>query len=49
MPPLARLAKIAASAVGFLTYVWFAAVRFAPQVKRRKEARHAARVARLRR
>jgi hypothetical protein len=49
MPPLARLAKVAASVLAFLTYVWFAAVRFAPQVERRKQARHAARLARLRR
>jgi hypothetical protein len=34
-----RLAKLALGALGFLTYVWFAAVRFAPGVKRRKARR----------
>jgi len=34
-----RLLKLAAGAVGFLLYVWFAAVRHAPSVKRRKRRR----------
>jgi len=39
MPPIRRLAKIAAALLGFLVYVWYAAVRNTPRVKRRKAAR----------
>ena len=39
MPPIRRILKgIAAAVAGFL-YVWFAAVRAVPRVKRRKLAR----------
>jgi len=31
--------KAAVALFGFLLYVWFAAVRFVPRVKRRKSAR----------
>jgi len=31
-----RVLKLAAGTFGFLLYVWFAAVRHAPTVKRRK-------------
>lgn len=34
-----RIATLAAGALAFLTYVWFAAVRAAPAVKRRKAGR----------
>jgi hypothetical protein len=34
-----RILKLVAAAVAFLTYVWFAAVRFTPSVKRRKAER----------
>jgi len=34
-----RLLKLAAGALGLLLYVWFAAVRYAPRVKRRKRRR----------
>jgi hypothetical protein len=37
---ITRILKLAAGALGFLLYVWFAAVRFAPTVKRRKRVRH---------
>ena len=40
-----RLLKLAAALVAFLLYVWFAAVRSLPYVKRRKRLRRAARVA----
>jgi hypothetical protein len=33
---MARLLRIALAAVGFLLYVWFAAVRSLPRVRRRK-------------
>jgi hypothetical protein len=36
-----RLLKLAATAFGVLLYVWYAAVRLAPGVKRRKQARRA--------
>jgi hypothetical protein len=36
MARIRRLVKLAAAAFGFLLYVWYAAVRHAPQVKRRK-------------
>jgi len=38
MTRIRRLAKLAAAVLGFVLYVWFAAVRHAPQVKRRKAA-----------
>ena len=38
-----RLLKIAAAAFAFLLYVWFAAVRSLPVVKRRKRLRRQAR------
>lgn len=34
-----RIAKLAAALLAFATYVWFAAVRHAPAVKRRKADR----------
>jgi hypothetical protein len=37
-----RILKLAAAAVGFVLYVWFAAVRATPAVKRRKARRRAA-------
>jgi len=36
---LKRMAKLAAAALGLAAYVWFAAVRLAPRVKRRKRSR----------
>jgi hypothetical protein len=36
MTRIRRLVKLAAAAFGFLLYVWYAAVRHVPQVKRRK-------------
>jgi hypothetical protein len=38
-----RIALAIGALVGFLLYVWFAAVRAVPLVKRRKAARRAAR------
>jgi hypothetical protein len=38
-----RVVKLAGLALAFLTYVWYAAVRNTPAVKRRKAARRAAR------
>ena len=38
-----RLLRLLGAALAFGTYVWFAAVRFVPTVKRRKAARRAAR------
>lgn len=38
-----RILKLAAAAFAFLAYVWFAAVRHTPAVKRRKAARRARR------
>jgi hypothetical protein len=38
-----RLLKLAAALVAFLVYVWFAAVRSLPYVKRRKALRRQAR------
>ena len=42
MKGVARLLKLTAGALGFLLYVWFAAVRHAPAVKRRKPPRRRA-------
>jgi hypothetical protein len=39
MARIRRLAKLAAAAFGFLLYVWYAAVRHVPDVKRRKSKR----------
>jgi hypothetical protein len=38
-----RILKLAAAALAFVAYVWYAAVRHTPAVKRRKAARRAAR------
>lgn len=38
-----RILKLAAAAFAFAVYVWFAAVRLAPGVKRRKAARRSRR------
>jgi hypothetical protein len=40
MPPIGRILKLAAGALGFLLYVWYAAVRLAPTAKRRKRLKH---------
>jgi hypothetical protein len=40
MPPIGRILKAAAGVLGFVVYVWFAAVRLAPAAKRRKGAKH---------
>jgi hypothetical protein len=40
-----RILRLAAAALAFFAYVWFAAVRYAPRVKRRKAARRAGRAA----
>jgi hypothetical protein len=37
-----RIIQAVAAVLALLTYVWFAAVRLAPRVKRRKAARRAA-------
>jgi hypothetical protein len=39
MGRIRRLLKVAGAAFAFLLYVWYAAVRFAPRVKRRKRIR----------
>jgi HAMP domain-containing protein len=39
MKRIRRLLKLAATAFGALLYVWYAAVRLAPGVKRRKRAK----------
>jgi hypothetical protein len=39
MPPIRRLAKLAAAVLGFGAYLWYSAVRQAPQVKRKKAGR----------
>ncbi|MHB8642489.1 MAG: hypothetical protein ACYDA3_06360 [Gaiellaceae bacterium] len=39
MRRIKHLAKLALAGSGFLAYVWFAAVRYAPRVKRRKRRR----------
>jgi hypothetical protein len=43
MPPVRRILKLAAGVVGFALYIWFAAVRAVPSVKRRKASRRAMR------
>jgi len=39
MARIRRIAKLTAAGFGFLLYVWYGAVRHAPEVKRRKRAR----------
>jgi hypothetical protein len=39
MPLIGRLLKAVAAAFAFFLYVWYAAVRATPEVKRRKAAR----------
>jgi hypothetical protein len=39
MPPVRRILKLLGAALGFAVYVWFAAVRYAPEVKARKARR----------
>ena len=43
MPLLRRAVKLVAATFGFLVYVWYAAVRATPDVKRRKADRRRAR------
>jgi hypothetical protein len=43
MALLRRILKLAAAALALFAYVWYAAVRYAPSVKRRKAARRALR------
>jgi hypothetical protein len=38
---VARVLKLATAALAAMLYAWFAGVRFAPAVKRRKAARRA--------
>jgi hypothetical protein len=39
VPPVKRLLKLVGTALGFVLYVWYAAVRLAPRVKIRKRQR----------
>jgi HAMP domain-containing protein len=39
MRRIKRILRLAAAVLAFAAYVWFAAVRLAPRVKRRKRAR----------
>jgi hypothetical protein len=41
MARITRALKLAAAALGFVLYVWYAAVRLAPSVKRRKRRKRA--------
>jgi hypothetical protein len=41
MKRIRRLLRLAAAALGVLLYLWYAAVRLAPGVKRRKRAKRA--------
>ena len=43
MTLIRRILQLLGAALAFGTYIWFAAVRLAPAVKRRKAARRAAR------
>jgi hypothetical protein len=43
VPRVKRLLLAIATAIGLVTYVWFAAVRAVPRVRRRKAAARAAR------
>jgi hypothetical protein len=43
VPPVKRILAVVAALVGAQLYVWVAAVRAVPRVKRRKAARRAAR------
>ena len=42
MPPVGRILKLLAALLAALVYVWGAAVRATPEVKRRKAARRRA-------
>jgi hypothetical protein len=42
-----RILRLVAGLVGFLVYVWVAAVRLLPEVKRRKSIRRARRARRV--
>jgi HAMP domain-containing protein len=44
MTVVRRIVKLFAAALALFVYVWFAAVRLAPAVRRRKSARRARRV-----
>jgi hypothetical protein len=46
MPLIRRAVKLVAAFFGLLLYVWYAAVRATPEVKRRKAARRRVRNAR---
>jgi hypothetical protein len=48
MARIRRLLKLAGALFAFLLYVWYAAVQYAPFVKRRKARRRRARVGPLR-
>jgi hypothetical protein len=37
---ISQILKLAGAALGFLLYVWYAAVRLAPAAKRRKRLKH---------
>jgi hypothetical protein len=37
---ITRILRLAATGLGFLLYVWYAAVRFAPAAKLRKRMKH---------
>jgi hypothetical protein len=39
MAQIRRVLRAVAAAVAFVLYVWYAAVRYAPEVKQRKRAR----------
>jgi hypothetical protein len=43
VPPIGRILKALAALVGFLVYVWIAAVRGVPAARRRRAAKRAAR------
>jgi hypothetical protein len=40
MPPIRRLLKLVGAAFAGALYVWYAAVRFAPEARRRRRAKH---------
>jgi hypothetical protein len=39
MAQIRRVLRAVAAAAAFVLYIWYAAVRYAPEVKRRKRAR----------
>ena len=43
MPSIRTLLRVVAAAFAFFLYVWYAAVRATPEVKRRKAAKRRAR------